>query len=127
MEAMLFTKGRLWKAAPELTAVIALREHESEVASRWVGEVPDPVLIAGDFNMPTDSGIYQRSWSAYTNAFSEAGLGFGYTKFTRRMGIRIDHVLAGRGWRCRRCWVGPDVGSDHRPVLADYDWVGAGH
>jgi endonuclease/exonuclease/phosphatase (EEP) superfamily protein YafD len=81
-------------------------------------------VIAGDFNMPTDSDIYQLYWSSYTNAFSAAGLGFGYTKFTRWHGIRIDHILAGPGWRCRRSWVGPDVGSDHRPVLAELTWVG---
>jgi vancomycin resistance protein VanJ len=33
--------------------------------------------------------------------------------------VRIDHILAGPGWYCARCWVGPDVGSPHRPVLAD--------
>ena len=33
--------------------------------------------------------------------------------------VRIDHILAGPGWRCGRCWVGPDVGSPHRPLLAD--------
>lgn len=125
--------SRKWRGAPELTANIALRERESEAASRWVlpfiglgdRETARPVLISGDFNLPTDSDIYQLYWAEYTNAFSSAGLGFGYTKFTRWFGIRIDHVLAGPGWRCRRCWVGPDVGSDHRPVLADLEWVGS--
>jgi endonuclease/exonuclease/phosphatase (EEP) superfamily protein YafD len=126
--------SRKWEGAPELTANITLRARESEAASRWIlpiaglgrRGVPDPVIIAGDFNLPTDSDIYRLYWSSYTNAFSSAGLGFGHTKFTRWFGIRIDHILAGPGWRCRRCWVGPDVGSDHRPVLADLDWVGAG-
>ncbi|HZW30474.1 MAG TPA: endonuclease/exonuclease/phosphatase family protein [Isosphaeraceae bacterium] len=123
LEPMLFHKRRPWTAAPELTANLAVRARESAAASAWVRQVSGPVLIAGDFNMPTDSAIYQQCWSPYTNAFSSAGLGFGYTKFTRWHGIRIDHVLAGPGWRCRRAWVGPDVGSDHRPVLADLTWV----
>jgi endonuclease/exonuclease/phosphatase (EEP) superfamily protein YafD len=38
---------------------------------------------------------------------------------TRKTGVRIDHILAGHGWRCRRCWVGPNIGSAHRPVIAD--------
>ena len=122
LEAVLQTR---WRGIPAVRANTALRWHESEVVSRWAGEVDGPVLLAGDFNMPTVSAIYRRHWGHYANAFSAAGLGTGYTKFTPRSGIRIDHVLAGPGWRCRRCWVGPDVGSDHRPVLADLEWAGA--
>jgi endonuclease/exonuclease/phosphatase (EEP) superfamily protein YafD len=134
LEAVLSSKRRPWRAAPSLDANIALRARESDMASVWVGRSAapvgrgdcEPVLVAGDFNMPTDSSIYRRFWSPYTNAFSATGLGFGYTKFTRWHGIRIDHILAGPGWRCRRCWVGPDIGSDHRPVVADLEWIGAG-
>jgi endonuclease/exonuclease/phosphatase (EEP) superfamily protein YafD len=121
LEAVVYAK---WKGAPALSDNIGLRARESEAASRWVQPVSGPIVIAGDFNMPTESTVYQRFWSSYSNAFSSAGLGFGYTKFTGWFGIRIDHVLTGPGWRCRRCWVGPDVGSDHRPVLADLEWVG---
>jgi endonuclease/exonuclease/phosphatase (EEP) superfamily protein YafD len=67
--------------------------------------------------MPVDSAIYRRYWSAWQNAFSTAGLGFGYTKYTRRWGIRIDHVLAGDEWRVLEARVGPDLGGDHRPVV----------
>ena len=89
-----------------------------------MGRVEGPTVIVGDFNLTDDSAIYRRYWSRYRDAFATAGLGWGYTKFTRRIGVRIDHVLAGPGWQFRNCWVGPDVGSDHRPVLADVFWVG---
>jgi endonuclease/exonuclease/phosphatase (EEP) superfamily protein YafD len=49
-----------------------------------------------------------------------------YTFFGGKTAVRIDHILAGPGWRCRRCRVGPDAGSPHRPVIADMTWVGAG-
>jgi vancomycin resistance protein VanJ len=122
LEALLREK---WRGIPALRAKIEERWHESEVASRWVAESTAPVLLAGDFNMPVESAIYRRYWSRYSNAFSEAGSGFGHTKFTRWHGIRIDHILAGRGWICRRCRVGSDVGSDHRPLIAEMVWVGA--
>jgi endonuclease/exonuclease/phosphatase (EEP) superfamily protein YafD len=82
------------------------------------------LLIAGDFNLPPESAIFRASWGGYTDAFPAAGCGYGYTKFTRWWGARIDHVLAGAGWQVRDCTVGPDVGSDHRPVLATLEWVG---
>jgi endonuclease/exonuclease/phosphatase (EEP) superfamily protein YafD len=106
----------------DLRANTALRTAESEATRRWISRSPRPVLVAGDFNLPVDSVVYRRSWSWLTNAFSQAGTGFGSTKFTRWHGVRIDHVLGGPGWHCRRCWVGPDVGSDHRPVIADMVW-----
>jgi endonuclease/exonuclease/phosphatase (EEP) superfamily protein YafD len=102
-----------------LEANSALRRRQSERAARWLDACPGPLLIAGDFNTPPESRTYRECWSRYTNAFSAAGFGFGPTFFTRRTAVRIDHILAGPGWHCRRCWIGPPVGSPHRPVLAD--------
>ena len=107
---------------PELRANIAQRWREADAAGRFVAESAGPFVVAGDFNMPADSPIYRRHLSSLMNAFSESGFGFGHSKFTRWFGIRIDHILAGPGWRSRRCRVGPDVGSDHRPVVADLEW-----
>ncbi|WP_437790383.1 endonuclease/exonuclease/phosphatase family protein [Sorangium sp. So ce693] len=114
----------LWKQAEEHDRVIALRVWESELARQWVDEAPYPVVVAGDFNMPVDSAIYRRFWAGFENAFSRAGLGFGATKRTRWFGVRIDHVLAGPGWTTERAWVGPDLGSDHLPIVADLRWSG---
>lgn len=114
----------LWKQAAEHDRVIALRVWESELARQWVDEAPYPAIIVGDLNMPVDSAIYRRSWAGFENAFSRAGLGFGATKRTRWFGVRIDHVLAAPGWTTERAWVGPDLGSDHLPILADLRWTG---
>jgi vancomycin resistance protein VanJ len=105
---------------------------EEEIANRWqdsaeaaqaLGRIDRPKIIAGDLNMPADSAIYRTFWAGYRNAFGEAGLGFGYTEWPEMrklwFGIRIDHVLCNDGWRPRSCWVGPDVGSDHLPLIAD--------
>jgi vancomycin resistance protein VanJ len=106
-----------------LEGEIDQRWRESEDAQAMVSASSGSPILAGDFNLPADSAIYRRYWSGYRDAFAEAGLGFGYTEWPKMrklsFGIRIDHVLTGAGWRCRRCWVGPDVGSDHLPLLAD--------
>lgn len=112
---------------PALAANIEHRSQESEDAGHWVRELSTSPILAGDFNMPIDSAIYRRYWAGYRNAFSDAGLGFGYTEWPRirglSWGVRIDHVLTGPHWQPRRCWVGPDVGSDHRPLIADLQWT----
>ncbi len=103
---------------------IVYRRRESETTSQWIAGLTDqPLMIAGDFNMPADSPIFRRYWGKYANAFSTTGFGFGHTKHSSvagwSYGARIDHILTGPGFRAIRCWVGPNVGSDHLPVLAD--------
>jgi endonuclease/exonuclease/phosphatase (EEP) superfamily protein YafD len=91
---------------------------ESATTSRWAAAIRGPLVLAGDLNLPAESPIYRACWSGYRDAFAAAGLGFGHTWFSSWHGLRIDHVLAGAGWTVRGCRVGPDVGSDHRPVVA---------
>ncbi len=123
----------LWSAAGErpggtaaLEAQSALRRRQSENLARAAGRVPGPVLLAGDFNTPPQSAIFRQVWADYTDAFAAAGWGWGYTFISRRALGRIDHILMGPGWRCDRCWVGPDVGSPHRPVIAELTWSSPG-
>lgn len=112
----------LWHGGSVLQANSDLRHCQSAAIRDWVGLFSGPVILAGDFNTPPDSTIFRACWSSYSNAFSQAGFGWGNTHFTRHTGIRIDHILAGPGWRCLRAWVGPDIGPAHRPVLADLGW-----
>jgi endonuclease/exonuclease/phosphatase family metal-dependent hydrolase len=100
-------------------ANIALRDRESAAAREWIGDPSDVDLIAGDFNLPVESAIYRRHWGDYANAFWDAGWGLGRTKHTRLIGVRIDHILLGDRLHARRTWVGPALGSDHRPVIAE--------
>lgn len=101
-----------------------LRQSQSEIVWNWTRDLDSPILLGGDFNTPPESAIYGKFWSPYHNGFCESGMGWGHTFFTRRAVVRIDHQLAGPGWQCRSCWVGPDVGSPHRPLIADWVWVG---
>ncbi|MGE3805938.1 MAG: endonuclease/exonuclease/phosphatase family protein [Gemmataceae bacterium] len=84
-----------------------------------------PTIVAGDFNSTRfappfldmchrarlcDAGCAQsfgRTWPAGAKHFI--------------LGFRIDHVLIGPGWRVLDWHIGPDVGSDHYPVVADLE------
>jgi endonuclease/exonuclease/phosphatase (EEP) superfamily protein YafD len=100
------------------------RRLESRDLRAWLNGFPEPKIVAGDFNMTTDSTIYQRDWSRFENAFSTVGWGLGATKQTvirrRRYGLRIDHILAGPASTAVESWVGPDLGSDHLPLFAEF-------
>jgi vancomycin resistance protein VanJ len=104
-------------------ACLEFRRRESEDMVRWLEGFPEPKIIAGDFNMPVESTIYREFWRGCHNAFDRAGLGFGYTKQTAIhecvYGTRIDHILTDGKWLAVRCRLGPDLGSDHLPLVAD--------
>ena len=102
--------------------VSAVQRYESSLLRDWVDDCPAPLLVAGDFNLTPEHSLYRRDWKDSINAFSSTRWGLGHTMFTRQIGLRIDHVLAGPNCRPERCRIGPDVGSAHRPVVADLTW-----
>ena len=112
------------RGVPALKENIAIRRTISAMARAFVDATPQPFLVAGDFNLPTDSAIYRDHWASFTSAFDAAGAGFGVTKETRWFGVRIDHILFGPGWTCERAFIGPHLTGDHRPVVADLTWSG---
>lgn len=79
-----------------------------------------PLILAGDFNMTDQTGVYQQVASRYRDTFREVGWGLGLT-FPNNTALpslaRIDYVfhddtvqsVAARAWPT-------SGGSDHRPV-----------
>jgi len=113
-------RGRWWKGATELERVIGIRNEESEIASQFCGAQAVPTLVLGDFNMTDDSAAFRRDWSRWQDAFASRGFGFGYTFNSRKIGLRIDHVLADPAhWSVVSCEVGPDFRGQHRPLIAE--------
>ena len=89
-------------AAAELEAKNAQRLIEARLAREWVdASVSSLRLVAGDFNTPVESHLFRDRWRDFRDCHSAAGWGFGFTKHTRRIGTRIDHVLDGRRARVR--------------------------
>ncbi|HBO42995.1 MAG TPA: hypothetical protein DD670_03485 [Planctomycetaceae bacterium] len=99
------------------------RRREAELLVEFLKASPATLIVAGDFNTPVDSVLYRRAWGRYRNAFCSSGMGVGHTMRPEvrglQFGARIDHILMRSDWWPRRCWVGPDMGSDHLPVVAD--------
>ena len=81
-------------------------------------------VLAGDFNLTVDSPIYRNFWSVYQNAYSRTMFGYGHTKKTKinvfRYRTRIDHILSTSRLKPLQAWTGPDLGSDHLPLIAEF-------
>lgn len=99
------------------------REHASRQVASLVETASLPVIVAGDFNMPRQSRIFRDVWGGFLDAFAETGSGYGWTFYDQYKGIpvrlSIDHVVAANGAVPLNFLVGPELYSDHRPIIAD--------
>ncbi len=87
-------------------------------------EVQGPAIVAGDFNCSSGSPYFRNmlehcgwqdtrcgfGWQASWPAWAPPGLR-----------VPIDHVLVNHYWRVVHREVGPNVGSDHLPVIVDLE------
>lgn len=97
------------------------RIMQATIISEWALNQHESFIIAGDFNMPVLSPIYQRYFSGLGNALSDKPQqAISYTKFTSWHGIRIDHQLYQGEMQPVSAKVFPLPGADHRPVLVSW-------
>jgi len=96
---------------PISPAMLAERNELMAHIAQRTAEDAKPALVAGDFNASP--------WSSAFAPLQAQGLqrATGLWPTWRLLGLPIDHVVASAAhWRVLRAGVGPDVGSDHRPV-----------
>lgn len=103
---------------PPLSAAFA-RERDQVLAQEAAQHARHarPALMAGDFNASPWSGAFSGPARADFLRASAALPGT-WPAALSWAGIPIDHVLASPHWSLLATRVGPDIGSDHRPVIS---------
>lgn len=114
----LMLSGQVLEGGESLRQKSILREIELGRAQRWVDSIPGPRIVVGDFNTPPESRHFQRHWGQWTDAFAMRGSGVGGTRLNGWIRPRIDYILVDDHWSVIEARTGPDVGSDHLPVIA---------
>lgn len=119
--------ARLWLVHPfpPISAEAAgwRDQYLGHVASQIGG---DPkVLVAGDFNATPWSAAYRSFRRSSGLLDSSAGqlpwpTWFGGSAAGSVLALPIDHVLHAEGWRVLDRRIGPDIGSDHRPLIVEF-------
>jgi endonuclease/exonuclease/phosphatase (EEP) superfamily protein YafD len=118
------TSGRLFEGAgaPKIEKNAHRRASQVETFSQAASTETDPVILAGDTNLPGLSPVLHRFLSTYDDGFTRASWGFGYTFPTNkwRPWMRIDRIMTNAPLRFVRFEVGDMLAaSDHRCVVAD--------
>ncbi len=115
--------GRVFSAAYVATfdGNSGLRELQVRTFSDAASRETDPVLIAGDTNLPDLSFVLNRYLSRFQDAFVKDGWGFGYTFPTNKWApwMRLDRILGSDALRFVHFEVCASKASDHRCVVAD--------
>lgn len=101
----------------------ALAQHEAQLDA--VGDVARtttaPLVVMGDFNATPWSRPFRRLLGTSGLCDSRAGFGVQATfpASSHLVRIPIDHLLASCSVGVKQRRIGPDVGSDHLPVIVD--------
>ncbi len=97
-------------------------QKQMDLLARYITLKECPVVLAGDLN----AGLWSRNYAHLleVGGLHSARLGFGGlgtwpSFFPGPLRIALDHLLVSDGIRVRRCWVGPGIGSDHRPLMTE--------
>ena len=93
-----------------------------------VTSTDDPIIVMGDFNASVWSSHFQGFMKAAN--LHDTGHKRGFQATWHRsffpIAIPIDHILHSAHFRCTNRTIGPGLGSDHRPVVADLAFTRGG-
>ncbi|HEX7373705.1 MAG TPA: endonuclease/exonuclease/phosphatase family protein [Steroidobacteraceae bacterium] len=108
-----------WPITP---ALARSRDRALDNAARLARASALPTLAVGDLNLTPDSPAYARLLQQSGLRDVLAGQGWQPTWMAGfwPLALRIDHQLASPALCVEHAQVGPDIGSDHRPLIARY-------
>jgi endonuclease/exonuclease/phosphatase (EEP) superfamily protein YafD len=109
------------KVAERLAAARALRER--------IAAETDPVIVAGDFNIPARGQAYHLFAKQFQDTFEKRGRGYGFTFPGRTRNpfslfgpwLRLDLIFASKDWRVLDAQSEPERPSQHRAVFASIE------
>ena len=122
--------GRILRSASARAMEANTRERLEQVRALAAdaAKSSEPVIIAGDTNLPGLSWAFSHWLGGFSDGFAEVGRGFGYSYPAQRMvWMRIDRILAGPRFRFLDvATISPGI-SDHLAVAADLELLPQGH
>jgi len=99
----------------------AVNNAQLRAAGAWVQSQKYPVVLLGDLNTTMYSPAFQSLKS--TANLKDARRGFGplgtWPNYVPMLRLPLDHGLVSESVSVRACRLGPDIGSDHLPLLVE--------
>ncbi|MCT7971963.1 endonuclease/exonuclease/phosphatase family protein [Laspinema olomoucense] len=97
------------------------RNQQLEAIADYVAPLNNPALVLGDFNISLWSPIYREfvQNAHLQNARSGFGIMPTWPSFNPLLSIPIDHCFVNREIQVFKTRKGPNIGSDHLPLVTD--------
>ena len=110
---------------PLNSADAQLRNDQVEAIATYLGAVEGPKILMGDLNMTPWSHDFGRLLDAIGLVDSSKGRGIQPTWPTNQILLRIpiDFCLISEGIIVKDKTLGPDLGSDHFPLIVDFSVI----
>ncbi|HRX79194.1 MAG TPA: endonuclease/exonuclease/phosphatase family protein, partial [Pirellulaceae bacterium] len=100
----------------------ALRDQHLARLGEVVLQLPHPTIVLGDLNVTSWSPCFRDLLKQ--SDLQDSRLGFGvqptWPSNSWLLRIPIDHALVSRDLIVTERFVGPDIGSDHRPIVVEF-------
>jgi len=110
---------------PKNEKLTQVRNAQMDALTDYVSHLAPPFIAAGDFNV-TSWSPYFGSWMDTANLW-DSRLGFGvqptWMGIHPLFSIPIDHILISEAIQVHAHHIGPDIGSDHLPVIVDFSII----
>jgi vancomycin resistance protein VanJ len=112
--------GEVLSGDPEgsVEGTATLRALQVATAADMAKTERDPVILAGDMNLPSLSSALQEHLGDFDDGFRSASWGFGYTYPQKYPFLRLDRVLVSAALAVKEFQVGCPGLSDHFCVVA---------
>jgi endonuclease/exonuclease/phosphatase (EEP) superfamily protein YafD len=105
---------------PDLPAIRQVSEAAN--LARFVNTLPRDVILLGDLN-GVPWGRVQRAFRAKTGLDNAAGWDFSWPSYMPwPLRLPIDHILTRGQLTVTQFGIGPEIDSDHFPVIAEIGW-----
>lgn len=105
---------RLFKRVVE---TFKMQQNQAELFINHKKKSPYKMIICGDFNNTPYSYVYRKIKGELTDAFEEAGNGFGRTFDFKYFPVRIDFILVDESFKVNGFKSYEEKLSDHYPIL----------
>lgn len=108
-------------AAPFTTSRALRYQKQMKALTDYMRAIDTPAILSGDLNACIWSHPFQRLQKIPALVDVRQGLGIlgTWPSFFGPLRTALDHILVSRDIKIVHAWVGPGIGSDHRPLLAD--------
>jgi endonuclease/exonuclease/phosphatase (EEP) superfamily protein YafD len=102
------------------SSIFNVRKRPLERLAGALQSLEGPVIVAGDFNTPSDSVHFAGLTEGFTSAWAERGAGYSATWPVPLPLMDLDQVWHNAGVAIRSFTLGWSSASDHRPVIVEF-------